>query len=151
MPSEIAARLQKDVVAAMKAREKELLGVLRQLQAALKQVEVDERRELDDASVLKVVQSYAKKVRDSLAGAEQAGREDLATAARSELVVVERYLPEAMSDDELTKLVDSMIEDIGATGLKDMGKVMQAVLAVAAGRAEGGRVSAMVKTRLTGR
>jgi hypothetical protein len=150
MPSEIAARLQRDVVVAMKARDKERLGVLRQLQAALKQVEVDERRELDDPAVVKTLQAYAKKVRDTLASAEQAGREDLLAAARRELTLVQGYLPAALDDAELAALVDAAIAAVGAGGPQHMGKVMQAVMSQVAGRAEGGRVSAMVKARLAG-
>jgi uncharacterized protein len=150
MPSETASRLQQDVIATMKSRDKVRLGVLRQLQAAIKQVEVDERRELDESGVLKVLQSYAKKVRDSLSSAEQAGRDDLQQAARFELDLVESYLPAAMSDDELAALVDAVIAELGATGLQQMGQVMQAVMPRVAGRAEGGRVSAVVKSRLAG-
>lgn len=150
MPSEIASRLQQDVVAAMKARDKERLGVLRQVQAALKQVEVDERRELDDAAVIKVLQSYSKKVRDSLASAEQAGRAELAAAARAELALVQGYLPAALDDGALAALVDEAIAAAGATGPRDIGKVMQAVMPRVAGRADGSRVSAMVKSRLGG-
>ncbi len=150
MPSQIASRLQQDVVVAMKARDKDRLGVLRQLQAALKQVEVDERRELDEADAIKVLMSYAKKVRDTLASTEQAGRDDLADQARRELALVEAYLPAAMSDQELAAAVTAVIAETGASSPKDMGKVMQAVMARVAGRAEGGRVSAMVKAKLAG-
>jgi uncharacterized protein len=150
MSSEIKNRLQADVVTAMKAREKDRLGVLRQLQAALKQFEVDKRRELDDQTVMQVLQAYAKKVRDSLSSAEQAGREDLATAARAELALVESYLPAPLTDDELDALVVAAIAETGAAGPRDMGKVIQAVMPQVVGRAEGGRVSALVKSRLAG-
>lgn len=150
MPSEIAGRLQQDVVVAMKARDKERLGVLRQVQAALKQVEVDERRELDDAAVIKVLQGYAKKVRDTLESAEKAGRAELADLARAELALVQTYLPAALDDAALAALVDEAIAECGAEGPRDMGKVMQAVMPRIAGRAEGGRVSAMVRARLGG-
>jgi uncharacterized protein len=150
MPSAIAARLQQDVITAMKARDRDRLGVLRQLQAALKQVEVDERRELDDAAVIKVLQSYAKKVRDTLASAEAAGRAELAAEAQTELDLVTGYLPAALSDEELAALVDKAIAAAGATDIKQMGQVMQAVMREAAGRAEGSRISALVKSRLAG-
>lgn len=150
MSSETARRLQQDVVVAMKARDKDRLGVLRQIQAAIKQVAIDERRELDEAAILKVLQGYAKKVRDSLASAEEAGRADLTAAARAELALVQSYLPAALSDDELAALVDAVIAEIGASGPKQMGQVMQAVMGRVAGRAEGGRVSALVKSRLAG-
>lgn len=150
MSSETARRLQQDVVVAMKARDKDRLGVLRQVQAAIKQVAIDERRELDEAAILKILQGYAKKVRDSLASAEEAGRADLTAAARAELALVQSYLPAALSDDELAALVDTVIAEIGASGPKQMGQVMQAVMGRVAGRAEGGRVSAVVKSRLAG-
>lgn len=150
MPSEIAARLKQDVIAAMKAKEKARLGVLRQLQAAVKQVEIDKRIELDDAGVMTVLQAYGKKVRDSLESAEKAEREDLAAAARAEMVIVKEYLPAELSDDALAAAVDEAIAESGAEGPRDMGKVMKAVMPKVTGRAEGGRVSAMVKSRLAG-
>lgn len=150
MSSETKNRLQADVVAAMKARDKHRLGILRQLQAALKQVEIDKRRDLDEQAVLEVMQAYAKKVRDTLSSAEQADRDDLAAAARNELALVETYLPVPLSDAELGAIVAAAIAETGAAGPRDMGKVMQAVMPQVTGRAEGGRVSAMVKSRLVG-
>lgn len=150
MPSAIAAQLKQDVIAAMKAKDKPLLGVLRQLQAAIKQVEIDTRKELDDDGVLKVFQAYAKKVRDTLASAEKADREDMAADARTELEMVKVYLPAELSDEELAKAVDEAVAEAGAQGPQDMGKVMKAVMPKVTGRADGGRVSAMVKSRLVG-
>ncbi len=151
MPSgEIAARLKADVVAAMKARDKQRLQVLRMLQAAVKQIEIDQRVELDDEGVVKVVRSYAKKVKDSLAGARDAGRDDLVAGAEAELALVEQYLPAEMSDDEIAKLVEAAVAETGAEGMKDMGRVMKAAMAAFAGRADGSRVSAAVKKRLAG-
>jgi hypothetical protein len=150
MASEIADRLKQDVIKAMKAKEKERLGVLRQIQAAIKQQEVDQRRELTDEDVLQVLQAYAKKVRDAADGAEKAGRDDLAANARTELQVVQAYLPAALSDAELTAVVQEAIAEVGATGPRDMGKVMKAVMPRITGRAEGGRVSALVKQKLAG-
>jgi len=151
MSSEIAARLKADVVTAMKSKDKERLGILRQVQAAIKQVEVDTRVALDDAGILKVLQSYTKKVRDSLESAEKARREDLVRAARYELALVTSYLPAALDDTELAALVDAAIQEVGATGPQDLGKVMKAVTPRTVGRAEGARVSAMVKSRLAAR
>jgi uncharacterized protein YqeY len=150
MSSEIASRLQADVVAAMKAKDKERLGVLRQLQAAIKQVEVDERKTLDDEGVIEVLMGYAKKVRDSLDSAEKAGREDLASGARQELTVVQGYLPAALGDDELAAIVDEAIAETGAASPRDMGTVIKTVMPRVKGRAEGARVSAMVKSKLAG-
>ena len=150
MPSDIAARLKADVIAAMKAKDKERLSVLRQLQAALKQVEIDARVELDDERTVDILMSYAKKVRDSLEGAEKANREDLAAGARQELAVVQVYLPAALGDDELAAIVDEVIAETGAASPKDMGTVIKAVMPRVKGQAEGARVSAMVKSKLVG-
>jgi uncharacterized protein YqeY len=151
MPSEIADRLKADVIVAMKAKDKETLGILRQVQAAIKRVEVDERTELDQDGVIDVLMKYAKQVRDSLDAAENAGRDDLAAAARTELDLVQSYLPAALSDDELVAMVDAAIAETGAQGPKDMGTVIKAVMTRVKGRAEGARVSAAVKSRLVGR
>jgi len=150
MPSEIVARLKQDTIAAMKAKDKVLLGVLRQLQAAVKQVEVDQRIELDDEGALKVIQSYAKKVRDTLDAAQKAGRAEMQAEAEAELAVVKAYLPAELDDDALAALVDQAVAEVGAAGPQDMGAVMKAVMPKVAGRADGGRISAMVKKRLVG-
>jgi uncharacterized protein YqeY len=150
MPSEIVARLKQDTIAAMKAKDKVLLGVLRQLQAAVKQVEIDQRIELDDEAALKVIQGYAKKVRDTLEAAQKAGRAEMQAEAEAELAVVKAYLPAELSDDALAALVDEAVAEAGASGPQDMGAVMKAVMPKVAGRADGGRVSAMVKKRLVG-
>lgn len=150
MPSEIVARLKQDTIAAMKAKDKVLLGVLRQLQAAVKQVEVDQRIELDDEGALKIIQSYAKKVRDTLDAAQKAGRAEMQAEAEAELAVVKAYLPAELDDDALATLVDQAVAEVGAAGPQDMGAVMKAVMPKVAGRADGGRVSAMVKKRLVG-
>lgn len=148
--STLAARIKAAVVAAMKAKDKERLGVLRMLQAALKQVEVDERKELTDADVVKILSSYARKVKDQLAGAESSGRAELVAAARAELDVVQEFLPAEMDDAALEAAIKEAIAESGAAGPRDMGKVMKAVGPKTAGRADGGRVSAMVKKLLAG-
>ncbi len=143
--SETAARLKQDVVTAMKAKDRDRLGVLRMLQAALKQVEVDERRELEEADVIKILSSYARKVKDQVKSYGEGGRADLLAAAESELALVATYLPAELDDDELESIVRKVVEECGATGPADMGKVMKAAMPAIAGRAEGGRVSALVK------
>jgi len=148
--SSLAARLKSEVVAAMKAKDKERLGVLRMLQAAVKQVEVDERRELSDADVLKILTSYARKVKDQIAGAESGGRAELAAQGQAELDIVQEFLPAEMDDAALEAACREAIAETGAAGPKDMGKVMKAVMPKTAGRADGGRVSAMVKKLLAG-
>jgi uncharacterized protein YqeY len=146
----IAAALKTAVVAAMKAKDKDRLAVLRMLQAAVKQVEVDERRELSDDDVLKILASYARKVKDQREGAEQSGRADLVAKADAELAIVQEFLPAALDDAALEAAVRAAIAEVGADGPRDMGKVMKAVLPQVAGRADGGRVSAMVKKLLGG-
>ncbi len=148
--SELAGRLKGEVVAAMKAKDKERLGVLRMLQAAVKQVEVDERRELDDQDVVKVLGSYARKVKDQIKSYGEGGRTELKEAAEAELAIVSEFLPAELDDGELEKLVREAVAESGAAGMRDMGKVMKAVLPKVAGRADGGRVSALVKQVLAG-
>ncbi len=148
--SELADRLKSEVITAMKAKDKERLGVLRMLQAAVKQVEVDERRELDDQDVLKILTSYARKVKDQIKSYGEGGRSELKAAAEVELAIVGEFLPAELSDGELEKLVREAVAESGAAGMRDMGRVMKAVLPKVAGRADGGRVSALVKQVLAG-
>jgi uncharacterized protein YqeY len=147
---ELAARLQQEVVAAMKARDKDRLGVLRMLQAAVKQVEVDERRELDDDDVVKIISSYARKVKDQIASYGEGGRAELLAAAETELAVVSEFLPAALGEAELEAIVREAVAETGAAGPQDMGKVMKAVMPRTAGRADGAQVSALVKRLLVG-
>jgi uncharacterized protein YqeY len=148
--SEVAAKIQQEVIAAMKAKDKGRLGVLRMVQAAVKQVQVDERRDLDDADVLKILTSYSRKVKDQISSYGDAGRTELKEAAEAELLIVAEFLPAEMTDEELTAVISAAVADTGAAGPQDMGKVMKAVLAQTAGRADGGRVSALVKKALVG-
>ncbi|MBU8870815.1 MAG: GatB/YqeY domain-containing protein [Gemmatimonadales bacterium] len=148
--SEIATRLKSEIIVAMKAKAKDRLGVLRMMQAAVKQVEVDERRDLSDEDVLKVLTSYAKKVKDQIKSYGEGGRADLLAAAEAELVIVNEFLPAEISDEELEKIVVGVIQETGATGPADMGRVMKAIMPKTAGRADGSRVSAMVKKSLVG-
>lgn len=148
--SEIAAKLKQEVVAAMKAKDKQRLGVLRMVQAAVKQVQVDERRDLEDADVLKILTSYSRKVKDQITSYGDAGRTELKEAAEAELAVVAEFLPAEMTDEELEGVIAAAVAETGAAGPQDMGKVMKVVLGRTAGRADGGRVSALVKKTLVG-
>ncbi|MFC4728371.1 GatB/YqeY domain-containing protein [Coralloluteibacterium thermophilus] len=143
-------RLTDDMKAAMKAGEKDRLGVIRLINAAIKQREVDERIALDDAQVLAVLEKMVKQRKDSIAQYEAAGREDLAGVERAELAVIQGYLPEPLGDAELDALIDAAIAEAGTAGPQAMGKVMAAVKAAAAGRADMGAVSQRVKARLAG-
>ncbi len=148
--SELAARLQADVITAMKAKDKDRLGILRQMQAAIKQVEIDTRKELSDADVQKILASYAKKVKDTVASTVGTGRDDLKVAAETELAIVIAYLPAELGDAELEALVRQAVAESGAASPADMGKVMKVAVPLVAGKADGSRVSAMVKSLLAG-
>jgi len=141
-------RVQDDMKAAMKAADKRKLGVIRLILAAVKQREVDERIELDDTQVLAVLDKMVKQRRDSLAQYAQAGREDLAEQERFEIEICQAYLPEALTEDELARLVDESVATAGAASVKDMGKVMAELKSKVQGRADMGAVSKLVKQRL---
>lgn len=145
---ELAGRIQEATVAAMKARDKERLGIMRMLQAAIKQIEVDKRVELDESAVLQVVSSYARKVKDQLDSYRDGGREDLCAKVERELAIVTDFLPAELTEAELTEVVQGAIAESGAESLRDLGKVMKLVMPRVAGRAEGGRVSGLVKKLL---
>ena len=138
-----------DVKSAMKAGEKDRLKVLRLITAAIKQIEVDGRKEIDDdATVLGILNKMVKQRRDSITQFVQGNRQDLADIEISEIEVIDTYLPEQLSDEDLDKLVDEAIAATGADGIRDMGKVMGSVKAKAEGRADMSAVGAKVKARL---
>jgi len=136
--------------AAMRARDAARLSALRLLLAALQQREVDERVELSDADVVSVVEKLLKQRRESIAQFEKAARTDLAEAEKYEVQVLGAYLPQQMSEAEVARAVETALAEAGASGPKDMGKVMGLLKARLAGRADMGKVSALVKTRLWG-
>jgi len=138
-----------DVKSAMKAGDKDRLKVLRLITAAIKQVEVDERIELDDdASVLNILNKMVKQRRDSISQFEDGNRQDLADIEKSEIEIIAAYLPEQLSDEQLDKLIDAAIAATGAESIRDMGKVMGSVRKSAQGRADMAAVGAKVKARL---
>ena len=141
-------QITEDMKSAMKAGDKDRLKTVRLIMAAIKQVEVDKRVELDDAGVLAVLDKMVKQRRDSVTQFEKGGREDLAAIEKAEIEVLADYLPEQLSAEELAALVDEVIVATGAEGMRDMGKVMGQIKAKAAGRADMGAVSAAVKERL---
>jgi uncharacterized protein YqeY len=134
--------------AAMKGGDKARLGVIRLLQAAVKQREVDERIELDDAAVLVVLEKAVKQRKDSISQFEAANREDLAAVERYELGVIEAYLPARMSEAEIRAAVDAAVAETGASSPADMGKLMAVLKPRLAGQADMGQVSELVKQRL---
>lgn len=142
-------RINDDVKTAMRAGDARRRDALRLLLAALKQREVDERKELADADVIAIIDKMIKQRRDSIAQFEQGGRKDLADAEKFEIDVLQGYMPQAMSDAEVEAAVAAAIQESGAKGMPDMGKVMAALKPKLAGRADMGKVSALVKTRLS--
>ena len=143
-------KLTDDMKTAMKAGEKERLGVIRLINAAIKQKEVDERIELDDAQVLAVLEKMVKQRRDSVSQYDAAGREDLAGIERNEIAIIEHYLPARMSEAEIEDVIDGAIRDSGAAGPGDIGKLMGVLKPRLAGKADMGDVSKIVKRRLAG-
>jgi uncharacterized protein YqeY len=141
-------RITEDMKSALRAKDSARLGALRLLLAAIKQREVDERIELDDAGVLAVIDKMLKQRRDAIAQYEKAGRQDLVDAEKFEVGVLSAYLPEALSPERLQAAVAEAIAASGATGPKDMGKVMAVLKPKLAGRADMGQVSALVKAAL---
>jgi uncharacterized protein YqeY len=133
---------------AMRAKDTPRLGAIRLLQAAIKQREVDERIELDDAQVVAVIEKMLKQRRDSISQYEAANRNDLADVEKFEVSVLQAYMPQALSDAEVEQMVVDAIAASGAAGVKDMGKVMAAVKPQVAGRADMGKVSALIKAKL---
>jgi uncharacterized protein len=144
----LKGQIQEDMKTAMKSGDKDRLKVVRLLLAAIKQVEVDQRKELTDADVLGVINKMVKQRRDSIDQFQKGGREDLAAGEQQEIVVLETYLPEQMSDAELDTLVDQAVSETGAQGMRDMGKVMAILKTRAEGRADMSALSAKVKARL---
>jgi len=141
--------LQQDMKAAMRAADKRRLSVIRLINAAIKQREVDERIELDDTQVTTVLDKMAKQRRESIDQYEKAGRKDLADQEYFELEVLKDYLPEPLSDSEIDSLIADAIAATGATSIKDMGKVMGQLKEKLAGRADMGAVSGRIKSRLS--
>jgi len=143
-------QLTEDMKAAMKAGEKHKLGVIRLINAAIKQKEVDERIELDDTAVIAVLDKMVKQRKDSVSQYEAAQREDLAGIERAEIVVIEAYLPAKMGEAEIIAAIQASIAETGAAGPADIGKLMGSLKPKLAGQADMGLVSRLVKQQLAG-
>nr|WP_255568258.1 GatB/YqeY domain-containing protein [Aestuariicella albida] len=141
-------QLKDAMKAAMRAKEKERLGTIRMIQAEIKRIEVDERVDVDDERLLVILDKMCKQRRDSITQYVDAGREELADIERAEMVVIQEFLPEALSDEELDKIITQAIADSGAESPRDMGKVMGLVKPQVQGRADVGAVSKLVKSKL---
>lgn len=134
---------------AMRAKDSARLGAIRLLQAAIKQREVDERIELNDADVLSAIEKMLKQRRDSISAYEGANRHDLADVEKFEVSVLQTYLPQQLTDAEVAGLLEQAITETGADGIKDMSKVMAAIKPLVVGRADMGKLSGLIKTRLS--
>ena len=141
-------RLTEDMKTAMKAGEKDTLGVVRRVLAALKNARIEKKADLDEQDEIKVVRSIAKQHKESIEQFRAAGREDLAPKEESELAILTAYLPPEMDEAQLDAIIDEAMAETGASSMKDMGTVIKAVMARTGSQAEGGVVSAKVKERL---
>ena len=143
--SELKQRINDDVKSAMRSKEKDQLLVLRLITAAVKQIEIDQRIELDDQQIIAVLDKLAKQHRDSIQQYEKANREDLVEKERFELGIVQKYLPTALTEDEIKQLIADAIAETDASGIKDMGKVMGALKAKHADSLDFSKVSSIIK------
>jgi uncharacterized protein YqeY len=148
--SELKKSISDATIVAMKAREKARVATLRMVNSEIKRVEVDDRRELTDADVLDILKRMLKQRQDSMSQFEKAGRDDLVSQEASEIELIQEFLPEQLSNEALGNLVDEAIQQTGAAGMADMGRVMAAVKQLAEGRADMGVASGLVKTKLSG-
>ena len=147
--TELKDRIAEDVKAAMRARDKDTLSALRLIQADIKRIEVDERVDVDDARLLAVLDKMSKQRRDSLEQFRDAGRDDLADREAFELEVIQRYMPQPLSEAELDQLIDAAITEESASSPREMGAVMARLKPQVQGRADMGQVSQRVKARLS--
>jgi uncharacterized protein len=144
----LKAQITEDMKTAMRAKDAAKLGVIRLLLAAIKQREVDERIELDDAAVITAIEKMLKQRRDSIAAFEGADRHDLADQEKFEVTVLQDYLPAQMSEEEINAIIAKVVADTGAAGAKDMGKVVGVVKPLVAGKADMAKVSGLIKLAL---
>ena len=147
--SDLQKQIQGAVVSAMKAGEKERLAIIRLMTSAMKQIEVDERIELDDARVIVILDKMVKQRRESIAQFKTAGRDDLVKQESYEIDIIQEFLPQALSEEEVDDIVNQAIEKTGAASIKDMGKVMGIVKPQIIGRADMGEISGRIKSLLT--
>ena len=145
----LVARIKASMKEAMKARKKERLATIRLIQAEFKRVEVDERIEIDDARALAIMDKMVKQRRDSISQFESAGRDELAAIERAEINVIQEFLPQQLSEDEILAIIDDALSGIDATGMAAMGPLMGVIKPKLQGRADMGAVSKLVKAKLT--
>ncbi len=144
----LKARISDDMKTAMRAKDSARLGAIRLLQAAIKQREVDERIELNDTDVIAAIEKMLKQRRDSITAYESANRTDLANVEKFEVSVLQTYLPQQLTEEEVLSILEQVVADTGVAGIKDMSKVMAAIKPLVVGRADMGKISGLIKTRL---
>jgi len=144
----LKAQITEDMKTAMRAKDSARLAAIRLLQAAIKQREVDERIELEDTQVIEVIEKMLKQRRDSIAQYQSANRQDLVDVEEYEVSVLQGYLPQQLSEAEVSELLDKVVIETGAAGMKDMGKVMAAIRPLVVGRADMAKISGLIKARL---
>lgn len=147
--STLKTRVTNDMKLAMKAKDKAALKAVRMILGAIKQREVDERIELDDAQVLSVIQKMVKQRKDSISQFKDAGRTDLVDVEEAELLIINNYMPEQLSDEEVSAAVDKAIADSGASSMQDMGKLMGLLKSQLEGKADMGAVSGLIRSKLS--
>lgn len=148
MVVQLKAQITEDMKNAMRAKDSARLGAIRLLQSAIKQREVDERIELGDNNVISVIEKMLKQRRDSINAYESANRKDLVDIEKAEVLVLQEYLPQQLTDSEINTILEKVVTETGAAGIKDMSKVMAAIKPLVAGRADMGKISGLIKTRL---
>ncbi len=146
----LTTRITDDVKTAMRSKDKDRLAVLRLITAAIKQIEVDQRITLDDDQVIAVLEKMLKQRKDSIEQFSKAGRDELVAQEAAEIEIIQEYLPEQLSEDEISHLIDDAISATNAASMKDMGKVMGMLKPKLAGRADMGMVSRIIKDQLSG-
>jgi uncharacterized protein YqeY len=147
--ADLLKKLQEEMKAAMKSGDKEKLSTVRMLISEIKKVQIDQKKELTDEEIIQILQRYAKQRKESIKQYKEAGREDLAEKEERELKIVQEFLPKQLSEEEIKKIVEEVINETGASSMKDMGRVMKAVMEKVKGRAEGSVVSSIVKEKLS--
>ena len=144
----LKVQISEDMKTAMRAKDSARLGAIRLLQAAIKQREVDERIELTDTDIIAAIEKMLKQRRDSITAYESANRQDLADVEKFEVTVLQTYLPQQLTEAEVIDILEKVVVDTGAVGIKDMSKVMAAIKPLVVGRADMGKISGLIKTRL---
>ena len=147
--SDLQKQIQVSVISAMKSGEKERLKIIRLMTSAMKQIEIDERIELDDARIIAILDKMVKQRRESISQFKTAGRDDLVKQENYEIDIIQEFLPQALSEEEVDAIVTQAIEQTGASSIKDMGKVMGLVRPQIIGRADMGEVSGRIKSTLS--